>query len=257
MINEVRIVFNQTRALTKASLKSRYRNTWSGYLWVILNPLLIYSVQSYAFQHILKLNVVNYPIYLALGILPWIFIVSTVEMSVGIFINNGRLLKSYKINPVVFMLSQLIDNFINFFSASLIVLALLAFFNHLEILKFILLIFPLISLFIFVGSFSFFCSLVQVFFRDLRFILSFLFQILFFITPIFYPEELIPDAVRTVHQVNIFSILLRPFQLFSTNDFMLDTFMLLLLKSFAVSILFFVGSLLLWKRKKNELYHYI
>src|ERR1035437_5970491 len=93
--SEHRVLIRQVRALTVANLKSRYRKTFVGFLWVILNPLILYGVQSLVFMKFLKLQVPNYTLFLLSGLLPWVFIVQSVEMCTSLIVINGKLFKSF------------------------------------------------------------------------------------------------------------------------------------------------------------------
>ena len=72
--------------LTFSEMKGRYRNTWAGFIWVIINPILMFSVQALVFKHILRLNMERYYLFLLGGLLPWIFISSTLNMTCNAFI---------------------------------------------------------------------------------------------------------------------------------------------------------------------------
>jgi lipopolysaccharide transport system permease protein len=249
-------IYRQAMALTKANLKARYRSTWTGFLWVILFPVLIYTAQSFAFHFILKINVVNYPLFLLTGLLPWIFFSTSVDMSTGAYLYNGRLLKSFPIHPLSLVFSQIADNFLNYCVAFLILLIPLSYMTHYSMARWLLVIPPFISLFFFVVGFTNFVATLNVFFRDTKFILTFLLQVSYFITPIFYPKELIPVDLTWVLNFNPFYIILRPFQLLS-QDFQVSEYLELLGSSFALSILVLVFSAFYWKRKRNELYFHI
>lgn len=249
------IILRQVGQLTLASLKTRYRNTWSGYLWVLLNPLFLYSAQSFAFHFILKINIENYPLFLALGLLPWIFIVSSIEMSTTILMNNARLLKSFPIEPLTLLFSQILDNFINYASAFVVLLIPIALWTNWPLYKLVFLIPPLISLFIFVSSFCFLCAQLHVFFRDTKFVLNFILQVAFFITPIFYPEDLIPENVRWLVRINIFYYIIKPFQILNF-EWTAQEYTISLIYSYLLSFVILALSLLFWRKKKNELYFY-
>src|SRR5665647_1643549 len=93
----------QVKDLTVASLKSRYRKTWAGFVWVILNPLLMFGVQSLVFKRFLGLQIPDYYLFLLGGLLPWIFMSSTIQMGTPIFVTQAQLLRSFKINPMVLL----------------------------------------------------------------------------------------------------------------------------------------------------------
>ena len=115
-------LFRQSLKMTSANLKTRYRGTWSGALWVFLNPMLMFGAQSYAFHFILKINIDKYPLYLLTGLLPWTFITSSAEMSTSSLVANGRFLKSFPVSPVVIIFSQIVDNFINYVASFIVIL---------------------------------------------------------------------------------------------------------------------------------------
>lgn len=249
----LKILLRQVGQMTKASLKTRYRNTWSGYLWVILSPLFLYSAQSYAFHFILKIQITNYPLFLALGLLPWIFIVSSIEMSSSVLLANGRMLKSFPIQPIVLVFSQILDNFINYVSAFFVLMIPIALWSSWPMYKLVFLIPPLLSVFVFVSSLGFLTSQLNVFFRDTKFVLTFVFQIAFYVTPIFYPVDLIPLNLRWLVDINIFYYIIKPFQILNL-DFLMSDYLSYLGYSWSVSLLFFILSIIFWRRNRNELY---
>ena len=251
----VSVQFRQVIQLTKASLKTRYRNTWSGYLWVLLNPIFIYSAQSFAFHFILKINLVNYSLFLALGLLPWIFIVSSIEMSTSILLTNSRLLKSFPLQPLTLIFSQILDNFINYASAFIVLLVPIAIWTNWSLYKIVFLILPLLSLFVFVSACCFLFAQIHVFFRDTKFILNFVLQVAFYITPIFYPEQLIPENMRWLLRINIFYYIIKPFQIL-TSEWTLTNYLNSVCYSWLISLAILGLSILFWKKKRNELYFY-
>ena len=119
---ELKYTARQIIALTKSNMMSRYRKTIAGFLWVVLNPILMYAVQSFVFRKLLKIDVPNYSLFLLCGLLPWIFVTMTIDMVTPILDFSSDLLKSFKMNPAVLVLSQVLDNFFNFVFAFLLVL---------------------------------------------------------------------------------------------------------------------------------------
>ena len=93
--------------ITFAQLKSRYRKTVAGFLWVLLNPILTFCVQALIFKNVLKINIENYYLFLLAGIVPWIFITSSLSMTVSVFVANRPALMAFKIDPWIFLISQL------------------------------------------------------------------------------------------------------------------------------------------------------
>ena len=61
------------RNLVVKDLKLKYRDSTIGFLWSLVNPLLLILVYSFVFSHILKAGIANFSYFLLIGILPWNF----------------------------------------------------------------------------------------------------------------------------------------------------------------------------------------
>lgn len=76
MINSFKEVFAYRQMLVsviRKNLRSRYKGSFLGFLWTFVNPLLQLLVYSIVFPLILKNNQENYPMFLFVALLPWIF----------------------------------------------------------------------------------------------------------------------------------------------------------------------------------------
>lgn len=252
-IGSLRQNFELVITMTKATMKSRYRKTLAGFFWVILNPILTFSVQSIIFTHILKLQMDNYFLFLLSGIIPWIFLTSTISMTVSLFVSSRPVLMAFKLDPRIFVLAQTIDNFITFVISFLILLFLN---RDIEVVSVVKIIMLLISLFI-TCSTAFFASCLLAtlhsFMRDTQFIVQFALNLIYFITPIFYPKELIPAQYQWAITYNPFFIIIKPFQsIFWKYNFSLyidDT-----LKALGILVAVMIISVLYWEKNKDALY---
>lgn len=245
--------WRQVKVFTWASMKARYRKTWAGVLWVVASPILTYSIQALVFKNFLKLDVPDYYLFLLGGLLPWIFIVSTIEMSTPLFVIQAELLKSFQLSPVVLITSQVLDNFINFFIAFvLLLIPLVLSQSHLHSGLFLLPL-ALLQLLIAVGALASIFSLLQVFYRDIRYIIPFLVNILFFLTPIFYPIEIVPETFRPFIEINPLLKIITPFRM-CIYQFELYPFLHALAVGFALSMTLVAISIFLWRRRINEFY---
>lgn len=238
-----------------ASLKSRYRKTIAGFLWVILSPLLMFGVQSLVFKHFLKLQIHDYNLFLVSGLLPWIFFSTTLQMGTPVFVSNAHLLRSFKINPLVILSSQVLDNFINFCVTFLLIFLPFYLTSDRDVL--ILGLLPLAMIPLLIGTLSLCLTLstINVFFRDTNFVMGFVLSIAFYLTPIFYPRDYIPDNWYWIVDSNPIYYFLAPFR--NLMFFESEVFFMSVLKGLAVALGFLVLATLVWKRKKNVFYHKI
>ncbi len=244
---------NQISELALASIKSRYRKTWAGFIWVIINPILMFGVQSMVFKHILKIELPNYFLFLLGGLLPWIFFTSTIQMGTPIFSQQGQLLRSFKVNPWVLLGAQVMDNFVNFLASFLLIL--IPFFLMSEKSLGMLLLLPLALIPLLIGTLSLtiILSILNIFYRDVNFVMGFIFSLLFFLTPIFYPKEFIPQEYEWMIWMNPLIYLIEPFRQV-IHSFNGTLFMISIFKSLIFVTLCGFTALWVWKRKRNEFY---
>jgi lipopolysaccharide transport system permease protein len=251
MPNNLRIIY----VLTLANLKSRYRNTFYGFLWVIINPILTFAVQAYAFTIIFKIQYLNYSTFLLSGLLPWLFIVQSIEMCTNIFVMNSHFVRNLPVSPLVLVYTQILDNFVNFLCSFLILIVLFLFKNPGKLNIFFFLPLPIISLAVGVGSMCLIFASINVVLRDLKFVISFLFSLLFYLTPIFYPVHFIPTEYRFVAVFNPIYYIIKPFQILTMQGPNSEFFISVLL-SFAFSGLLVGASFITWKKMKKYLILY-
>lgn len=250
---ELRLTLRQILIMTKSNMMSRYRKTIAGFIWVVMNPIIMYAVQSFVFRKLLKIAVPNYALFLLSGLLPWIFITMTIDMVTPVLDLSNELLKSFKMNPVVLVCSQVLDNFFNFLFAFFVVLIPSWFFMGGDWRGLILLPPILFSLLLFVGSACWFLSTLQVFFKDVKFVVSFIFSILFFLTPIFYPIDYIPESYRFLVKLNPIYAQIEPFR-FSIYNFNFEELVKSMLRAYAYSTTLVAMAFFYWRKKKNEFY---
>jgi ABC-type polysaccharide/polyol phosphate export permease len=213
----------------------------------------MYSVQSFVFRKFLNIEVPNYSLFLLCGLLPWIFIVMSIDMITPVLDSSRELLKSFNVRPIIIALSRILDNFVNFVFAFLIILIPTWGFSDFSFTGIFFI--PISLVFLIVGTFGlcYLLAVLQIFYKDVRFITSFIISILFFLTPIFYPVEYVPVQYRFLIDFNPIFALIEPFR-YCIYDYSFNVLMLKLLKSALVAFSFAGLSLFFWRRKRNDFY---
>jgi len=250
------LLIRLTKELTAAQLKSRYRRTVAGFLWVVLSPILIYSVQAFIFKHVLQIQVANYAVFLLGGLLPWVFFSSSLDMGIPVLTSSKHLLSVFKVPPAVLIFSSILDNWINFIAAFLIILIPCLMMNSFSWTGLLMLPFALIVLLLGIGSVVFFASLFNVFYRDVKYVLHLGTSMLFFLTPIFYPLEFIPEQFRFLASLNPLYILISPVRI-CIYSFSMEAFVPALAKAAVISLFLAGIAKLYWRKRINELYHFL
>ncbi|WP_372654769.1 ABC transporter permease, partial [Halobacteriovorax sp.] len=175
---------NTSLILTRTQLKSRYRSTFAGTIWVIINPIILFLAHALIFKQIIKLDIPNYFVFLLASLIPWTFIVGNINMVTPILVTNREFLNSFNINPLSLIISMVMDNFLNFCISFIIVgVSVFVFLDYNPTLSLLLLPLAVLNLLIFNMGVSIFLSTTHVFFRDTQYILNFINGLMYLLTP--------------------------------------------------------------------------
>ena len=179
--------------LTRRHLAARYRGSALGFLWSLLNPMLLMGVYTFVFAFIFRAAApdVPYSVFLITGLLAWNF-VSTAAMNAAVSLVDGApLLKKTAFPLFVLPVSAVLSNAVNY----LITLPLLIIFNLLSGIAptLSLLLFPcmLLLLLLVALGVGLLLAALMPFFRDLQQLIEVLFTMWFFLTPVLYPMSLV------------------------------------------------------------------
>lgn len=242
--------------LALSDMKGRYRNTLAGFVWVMFNPILMFIVHSLVFKYILNLQVPRYFVFLLSGLLPWIFVTSAINQTAHAFITQRDVLLSFQISPLSILGSRLIDNFINFIIPFFALLAFVVSQETVDLNGIWFAPLNMLLLFLMTLGLNILVSTSQVFFRDIQYIAQFIFNILYFLTPIFYPASLVPESLKFILDLNPVYAVIKPFQN-SLWSFDPASYIQSLIWAMGYTGIILLAAGILWRRKKNELYLYI
>lgn len=251
--SDYRPFLRQVRLFTSANLKARYRKTIAGFLWVIANPIIMYGAQALVFKSFLHLQIPNYALFLLSGLLPWIFLTQSMDMCTSIFVNSSTLLKSFQVNPMVYLVAQLADNAVNFLAVFTILLIPVWIAHPSNLIGLLLLPLSFITLAAGALGLCWLLATAQVFFRDTRFLVQFVTSVGFFLTPIFYSKDFIPEKWRMLFLSNPFYLLLAPFRE-AIYDFTFAGFIKALAGALLTASLLLGMAYYFWKKKRNAVY---
>jgi len=192
------------RNLVARDLKVRYRNSFLGFVWCLVNPLLTMGVFTLVFTVLMKGSAIpNFPVFVLIGILAWNFHTTVVMGAVNSIIGNTSLVLKVYFPREVLPLSVVLSNMVNFVLALIALFAMIfAFQVHLSA-SVLFLPLVLVVQVIFSAGVALFVSALTVFYRDVGVISETLLLAWFFLTPIFYRmEDLFPSYVRLMYIAN-------------------------------------------------------
>lgn len=172
--------------LVQRDIKLKYRRSFLGYLWSVLNPLLSMLVMAIVFSTMFKRKIENFPVYLICGNILFSFMREATNKAMTSVIESASLLKKANVPKYIFTLSKVTSSMVNFvFSLGALVIVMIATkvpFRWSNLLIFI----PIVELYAFCVGLGMLLAAATVFFRDIKNIWSVVTLAWMYMTPIFY-----------------------------------------------------------------------
>ena len=183
-------------------LKVKYRRSFLGYLWSLLNPLLMMGVMSFVFGSFFRSNIENYPLFLICGQTLYGFFTESTNMAMGSILANGALIRKIYIPKFIFPFSRIMSSFVTMsfsLAAILIVMIITGARFHWTLL---LSIVPIFFLFLFCCGLGMILSALCVYFRDISHLWGVITLAWMYATPIFYSVDNMSERVAKIIRLN-------------------------------------------------------
>ena len=189
--------------LLSKDIKLQYRGTFLGFVWSLLNPALLVLVYIIAFSYVLKFRSMdNWPLWLLSGILPWMLFTGSTTASANSLLSNASLIHNLDfprmILPLVIVASHLVQFLFALVAYFLLFLPMGGAFWVGQLL------FPIVLALqvLFCVGVGLVVSVLTVYFRDLKHLLTVGLRMLVWLTPIIYTFSLIPESAQPWFRLN-------------------------------------------------------
>jgi lipopolysaccharide transport system permease protein len=182
--------------LVSRDIKLKYRRSFLGYLWSVLNPLFTMIVMTIVFSTIFSRGTDNFSVYLLTGSLLFSFMSGAVGRAIPSVLSAAVLIKKIYVPKYIFTLAAVTSELVTLlFSLGALVIVVIATGLHLS--WHVLLIFiPIGELYFFCLGLGLFFAQAMVFFRDVQYLWGVFSTAWMYLTPIFYPISMLPENVR-------------------------------------------------------------
>jgi len=199
LLQEWKIIKN----LTLRNVKIKYKGTWLGFFWVILQPLCTIFILYFVFSHVVRLNIDNFPLFLCTGVLPWTFFASSLVEATGSVVTNSNLVLKVNFPLEILPLSYCLSNLFDFIFSLCILVPILYFLGIKIPILYLLFLIPIIIFHLFfVTGLSLLFSVAHVFYKDVGHLLSVVLMFWFYLTPIFYSIDHLPAHITLLYSFN-------------------------------------------------------
>lgn len=188
-------------ALSKRNVILRYKNSLIGFFWGFIKPLIYLLIFIVIFSKQFP-SMENYVLFATSGLILWFFFSNVTSQSVGNIVGSSGIIKSLSIPSVFFPLSEVLSELFNLLLTLVVFVIVMNWFGLQYHLSLILIIPCTILLALFAFGVSLFLCSLNVFFRDVGIIWTTIQPALFYMTPIGYPENAIPEQFKFVIKMN-------------------------------------------------------
>ena len=242
--------------LISRELKKKYRQSVLGYVWCVLNPLMVMIIMTIVFSRVFRNSIENFPVYLFAGRMMYSFITDSAGTMLRSIVGNGQLMRKTRIPYYVFPLASMGSSVVNFLFqlvAFAIVLVFTGTYPSIHTAAF-----PLVCLEMFLFSFGFglLLAVSEIYVRDTNYLFAVFTTAWMYLTPLFYPLSVLPELMQKL--ITMFN----PAYYFvdmARAIFLNHTWPSaeMLLRGGAAGILFVLAGLMLYSRVKKQMILYV
>ena len=188
--------------LTLRELRTKYKRSVLGWAWSLLNPLSTMLIFTVVFRFFLKVQAPTgspsgmqiFALYLLCGLLPFNFLQTGVNGSIGSLVGNANLIKKTYFPRELLVGSNVAASLVSHLIEMSLLLVALMLFGNVKALLYVPVALVIIVFFtMFVTGLGLMFSVFNVYFRDVEHLIGIVFQIWFYMTPIVYPLNLVPE----------------------------------------------------------------
>jgi lipopolysaccharide transport system permease protein len=191
-------------SFARSDIQGRNAQTFLGYFINLIQILVTTMLYWLIFGYILKLDTgqIPFPLFVLTGLIPWVYFSGIIRDAGNSLIENKHLLDKIYFPRVLLPISKVLPGLIDFGIAIVVALVFMVFF---EIsLKWSILMIPVFLLIIVFSGFAIgiWIASISVRYRDTSRLIPYLINFGFFITPVFYPSTIVPDAINFILYIN-------------------------------------------------------
>lgn len=188
--------------LVERDFKVRYKRSVLGVFWSFLNPMLTMAVQYMVFSQLFQSDIENYPVYLLSGLVVFNFFNEGVGQALGSIVYNASLITKVYIPKYIYPVTKVLSSGINLIMSLLPLVGMAVLTGERVTRAYLMLPYILACVMVFTIGFGMVLAAGMTFFRDVQFLWSIVSMLWMYLTPLFYPVSIVPEAFRRVIMCN-------------------------------------------------------
>jgi lipopolysaccharide transport system permease protein len=182
----------------------RYKQTLLGGLWAVLQPLVAMVIFGFVFGRVVTIRSggIPYPLFVFAGLVPWTFFQNAVGLSSNSLISNEQMIRKIYFPRVLIPLGQIFALVLDMMISLVFSIALMIYYHWHFALNLLWLPVLLLAALLAAAGTGLTLAALNVHYRDIKYIVPFFTQMLFFLTPVLYPASYFSGRMRLILSLN-------------------------------------------------------
>jgi len=192
------------RVITLHEFRARYRAQALGMVWSLLNPIVMMGILSLVFTRVFRSSTPNFPIFMLIGLILWNFVSTSCNSATGVFVSYAEMVKRTVFPRQILPLAIMLSYAINFMIEASVLFLFIPIFPDAFRLSPALLLIPIVLAFLvlLLAGAALIVSVLNVVYRDVAYLVNTGLLILYWLTPVIYPVDVVPEPYRAVLKCN-------------------------------------------------------
>jgi ABC-type polysaccharide/polyol phosphate export permease len=239
---------NIIRELAIADFRLKYHDSALGYIWSMLNPMFMFGVYYFVFTRIFHSEIPLYPLFLLTGIISYAFFQDCTFSAMNSLSSKSGIMKKIFFPKTIIVFSSSLTCVFSYLINLGVLILLVAVMKGFSPLA-LLIVVPIFCLFLFSVGVAFLLSTLYAFFRDMGQIWNVLVLVIFWLSPVVFNVETLPEPVSTLVYFNPLTrifVLMRHYLLYDYFDLRFVTM------TVVYSSIFFLSGYFLFRRYEHK-----
>jgi ABC-type polysaccharide/polyol phosphate export permease len=240
--------------LVSRDLKVRYKRSFLGFLWAMVNPLLTMIVLLVVFTRLYRFSQQNLPVYILAGLLLWNFFSRGTSVAMRSMIDSSPIRSKVYVPASVFVAASIGSALVNLLLALGPVLLLSMATGARPTPTWLYLPVPILQTGILAFGVGLIIAAIAVFFADMTDIYEVLLAAFFYLTPIFYPISILPERLQSLEKYNLLYVFIQGFRI-SLLEAQIPSLVQIVLPTLAALVVTLIGWSLFTRLMDQFAYH--
>lgn len=198
------------------NIRSQYKQSILGYAWVFVNPFMQMLVLTFVFSTILRIgrDVIPYPfpLFLFVALLPWMFFSSAVASATDSITGSASLVTKVYFPREILVAATVFSKIVDLLFGLLILLGLMVFYSEYPSWTVVWVPAIFAMQLMFTVGLSLPLAALNLFFHDVRYLVGVILMIWFYITPVIYPVDIVPERYKILFELNPLSLVVNAYR---------------------------------------------